>query len=102
MLTAIPPHGSFWSVLSLAVRLRCAFDRLSGSRDAVAERRERFLNALRRALLVEPGKGDRLAAGVDAVHQLFVGHQGRLPDAASRDNALSTGTRCFFSARSTG
>ena len=36
------------------------------------------LEALRRALLVEPREWDRLAAGVDAVHQIFVGRQLRL------------------------
>ena len=36
------------------------------------------LQALLGVLLVEPREWDRLAAGVDAVHQIFVGRQLRL------------------------
>src|SRR5580693_10425829 len=56
------------------------------------------LAALRGARLVEPREWDRLAAGVDAVHQIFVGRQLRLttqqyqrlnPRARSRRSSLA-------------
>ena len=56
------------------------------------------LQTLRATLGVEAGEGDRLAAGVDAVHQRLVGHQGGLaaqqyqrlnPRARSRRSSLA-------------
>ena len=49
------------------------------------------LQALRAALGVEPREWDRLAAGVDAVHQRLVGHKGGL--AAQQDQRVDPHAR---------